>query len=129
MNKYIREQLEKIKAPMSSYDDKSTLIQIEKRKPVSTSNSFTIGTKYRISVEDYILNEPPNFTLSANWNKNIVPTSKYLEGTVINIQGNMIQFNLVGFDISSNTEKDDRYMGLWLPRKSITVLGEYKLLQ
>lgn len=129
MNKYIREELEKIKAPMSSYDDKTTVIQIEKRKSVSTSSSFTIGTKYRISVEDYILNEPPNFTLSANWNRGIVPTSRYFEGTVVNIQGNMIQFNLVGFDIDSNTEKDDKYVGLWLPKKSITVLGEYKLIQ
>lgn len=131
MNKIILRELEKIKANMSSYDDSTTLIHIDKREDNSkTSDSVTlkIGTKYRFMVQDYILKEPQNFSLSSNWNNGVIPVSKYMEGTVTNIQGNMIQFNSVGFDVNTNTEKEDRYLGLWLPRKSITVLGEYRLV-
>ena len=130
MNKFIKKELEKIRAECTSYDDNTTVIHFYKSRtgaPVS-DQEFVVGTKYRISIEDYIIHEPENFTLSTNWNKGVKPVSKILEGTLIRIQGNMLQWNLVGFDDVNQVEKEDRYNELWLPRKSITVLGQYRFV-
>lgn len=127
MNKIIKRELEKIKAPMSEYDDNTLSIHFSKRISEAPFE-FKIGSKYRITVEDYILNEPPNFTLSTNWNKGIVPISKCMDVTVSNICGAMIQFFAQGYDQDKDILKEDVYSDLWLPKKSITVLGEYKLV-
>ena len=129
MNIFIKKELEKIKANMSYYDDSTTHIHIDKRSSNNNQvEDFEVGLKYRIMIEDYILEEPSNFTLSSNWNNGVKPVSKILEGTLKKIQGNMLQWDLVGFDENLQCEKSDKYIDLWLPKKSITVLGIYRLV-
>lgn len=125
MNKIIKSELEKVRVEMTPYDDTTTFIKISKKNS-SQDTPIEIGHVYRIMLEDYIINEPPNFTLSSNWNNGIKPASKYLNIRVVDISGTMIQVNACGFDIILQCEKDDSYIGLWLPRNSVTVLGEYK---
>ena len=130
MNKFIKKELEKIRAEYTPYDDSTTAIHFYKSRtgaPVS-NQEFVVGTKYRIMIENYILHEPQNFTLSSNWNNGIIPKSKILEGKLIDIKGNMLQWDLIGFDDDKQCIKDDIYRGLWLPKESITILGMYILV-
>lgn len=126
MNWIIKEQLEKVRAQMSEYNNDSTLIHIYKSDTDVPANDFIVGKTYRILIADYIINEPENFTLSSNWNKGVIPTSKCLNALVTKIAGNMIQFNCVGFNQDLNQIKEDTYIGLWLPKKAITILGVYQ---
>lgn len=127
MNKYIKRELEKIRAKSTEYDDNTEVIHfyISNTPSPTVDQQFTLGTRYRIQVENYIIKEPKTFTLSSNWNNGVVPTSRVMEGVVTRVQGNMIQWDLQGFDNEAQVLKSDTYRGLWLPRKSITILGTY----
>lgn len=123
MNKIIKNELEKVRATLPSYDDNTTSIFIPKKETISID--IKVNHLYRIMIEDYIINEPSNFTLSSNWNKGIKPTSKYLDVQITQVQGNMIQIDGCGIDMKTGTQQSDSYVGLWLPRKSITVIEEF----
>ena len=110
---------------MSEWDEDTEVIHFYSTTAIPQVD-FQVGKLYRIKLENYILHEPPNFTLSTNWNKGIVPASEILDARVINVQGKMIQVNAVGFDVNTNTQKTDTYSYLWLPKKSVTILGVYK---
>lgn len=125
MNKFIKEQLQKIRVPMSEWNEDTEVIHFYSTTTISQVD-FQVGKLYRIKLENYILHEPPNFTLSTNWNKGVIPTSEILDARVINVQGKMIQVNAVGFNVNTNTQKTDTYSYLWLPKKSVTILGVYK---
>lgn len=125
MNSIIKQELEKIRAPISEYDDNSTSIYIYKTDSDSKT-PFKLGSIYRIELADYLINENSNFTLSANWNRGIVPKNKYMNVLALNIVGTMVQFNCRGFDIINQTETSDVYNNLWLPSSGIKILGEYK---
>lgn len=125
MNRIIKQQLEKVRAQISDYTDDTTIIYISKQFNPEEAE-IVIGKTYQIELADYILNESDNFTLSVNWNKGIIPKDKYLIALVTNIIGNMIQANCVGFNKDLNMVTNNNYVGLWLPKKFITILGEYK---
>ena len=62
MNPVIKRELEKVRAQLPEYDDSTTLIKIS-RDTTSPSPSLKEGGIYLIELADYVLNEPPNFTL------------------------------------------------------------------
>ena len=125
MNPIVKRELEKVRAKLPEYDDSTTLIWIL-RDTTAPSSTLKEGGIYLIEVADYVLNEPPNFTLAANWNKGIVPVSKQLSIQVVKIAGKMVQINGDGFDEQSRTLKPDKYKEFWLPMASIKILDEYK---
>ena len=115
MNKFIKEQLLKVNLPMTSWDDNTKKIIISKQSiKVNQKSDFEVGKTYNIEVENYILNPPPNFTLSSNWNNGIDPPEKEMIAEVLQISGKMLKFNCKG-KITGKT-----WIG-WLPRKSITM--------
>lgn len=123
MNKIVKRELEKIRANIN-YDDNTTEIVIPKNYKSTISVVLQVNHSYNIYVEDYILHEPPNFTLSSNWNGGIVPISKYMNITVTELLGKMIRVDACGFDIVNNITLPDTYLGLWLPQASIHVVKE-----
>lgn len=122
MNKIIKRELEKVRVNIQ-YDDNTTEIVIPKSN-VSVKVDLQVNHNYNIYVEDYILHEPPNFTLSTNWNGGVVPKSKYMNICVTQIMGKMIRIDGCGFDIQNHTTSTDSYIGLWLPRESIHIVKE-----
>ena len=84
------------------------------------------GTYYIIELEDYILHPFDNFTLSSNWNKGVIPVSKYLMVTPIKIVGKMVQMDACGYSLENNATLNDSYSGLWLPRKSFKIIEKCK---
>ncbi len=126
MNPVIKRELEKVRVPLPAYDDTTTLITILRESVNKEVKMFTVVQNhyYLIQLADYILNEPPNFSLSANWNKGIKPVSQFLKVEVNKIMGKMIQVSGYGFDWETQSDKSDNYLGLWLPLASIGVVQE-----
>lgn len=118
MNKIIKKQLEKVRfAGLPPYDDTTTTIIITKRG-MQQEDVVEIGKYFQISIENYIINEPPNFTLSSNWNGGTKPTDVSMNVEITNVLGKMVKVKGVGVNDGKNWEG-------WLPRKSFKVEKEY----
>ena len=116
MNKFIKEQLQKVTIPMSSWDSNTIQVFIPKQSANSNKNTdFELYKSYNIVIEDYIINPPPTFTLASNWNFGTTPPEKELSATVLQIVGKMIKFKCIGK--TTNIEWEG-----WLPKKSIKIL-------
>ena len=126
MNPVVKRELEKVRIPLPEYDDDTTILHIPKQGNSSEAVTHTIEVShcYLIQVADYVLNEPPNFTLSSNWNKGVKPVSKFLKVQIDTIMGKMIQVSGCGYDWQSQADKSDVYSALWLPLASIGVIEE-----
>ena len=123
MNKFIEKELDKCKiANIPEYDKDTTHLIITKKIPISLeSNKY-----YLIELENYIIHPSDNFTLSTNWNKGIIPKSKYIVGTPINKIGKMICFDCCCYDIDNQCFiTEEKYNELWLPEKGFTILKEW----
>lgn len=121
MNDLIKEQLSKCRwATIPEFDDSTTYMVIYKNpKPVQ---EFKINSFYIIEIADYVLKPSSNFTLADNWNKGIIPQSKYIRCQVTQIMGKMIKIGGIGYDINTREDKSDIYPELWLPSSSITII-------
>lgn len=126
MNPVIKRELEKVRIPLPEYNDDTTLIKILQRSAESEVKMYPIvaGKCYLIQIADYVLNEPPHFTLSANWNNGIIPKSRYLKVQITRVMGKMIQVDGSGYDVYNQLDTSDTYIGLWLPLGSIGVVAE-----
>ena len=115
VNKFIKEQLKKVNIAIHPYDwdDSTTTIIIQKQVP-KRQQEFVIGRGYDIYVQDYVINEPPNFTLSVNWNFGTVPPEKNLYAVVLQIMGNMLKFKCKSKTTGIEWEG-------WLPKESINI--------
>lgn len=122
MNRFIKQQLEKIKLPSSNYNENST--QIIFYKQINNKELLKVNGFYRIKVSNFLLKESK---LSSNWNNGVFLKCNVLDICVIKILNNMIQVNAVELDETTNTQTENKYMGFWIPVSEITILGEYKV--
>ena len=114
MNNLIKDQLLKCKvAEIPQFNDSTTVINLCKLNPLKP----VLGGFYSVQIENYIINQPPNFTLSQNWNNGTKPPELFLNVEVKQIMGNMIRVNCVGQETNIPWEG-------WLPIKSIKVLKQ-----
>jgi hypothetical protein len=122
MNRFVKEQLSKVKvADLPPYDDSTKTLLIKKQ-----TDSGTLLKRdgcYIIQVQPYILTSPDGFTLHDNWNRGIPPKHEVMKAEVTQLMGKMVKINSVGYDYENNVDTDDVWEG-WLPIKSIKVLGE-----
>ena len=122
MNKFVKEQLSKVKiADLPPYDDSTVTMLIKKQ---TGSGSMLQRDKcYIIQVEPYVLTLSDGFTLHENWNGGVPPKHEFMKAEVTQIMGKMIKINSVGYDYKNDVDTNDMWEG-WLPMKSIKVLGE-----
>lgn len=121
MNDIIKEQLKKVRwVALPDYDDNTTQMIIKKQgKPTL---EFNVGHFYIFEIADYILTPSDTFTLASNWNKGIIPQSKYIRCQILQIMGKMIRVGAIGYDLSNQTDKSDIYESLWLPKAGIKII-------
>jgi len=121
MNKFIEEELNKCKlVDIKFISDTEILI----KKKESIDKIIQLNNYYLIELENYILHPNINFTLAENWNKGIIPKSKYLKCMIVQIMGKMIKIDGSGYDIENNNDLTDVYLGLWLPIGGIKIIKQ-----
>lgn len=115
MNELIKEQLNNVQiAKLPEFDDDTLKIFIPKYDEAQ-ENDVLLGYCYLIELEDYVIHEPSNFTLSANWNNGSKPTDNKMSVEVKKIMGKMTYVNGVGIN-------DNKVWEGWLPKASIKVI-------
>ena len=82
MNKFVKQQLQKCKIPSLIWSDSTRHIHIPMEKSMTNS-------AIKIQIKNYILNEPPNFTLSHDWNNDTIPPETMMYVTIIETKGRM----------------------------------------
>ena len=112
INKFTLRELEKVRDLLPEELDENTNHFII---PCSNGNVINIGDRLTIKIENYIINEPPNFDLSERWNRGTFPPEEILDVEIYTIKGKMIGVKSVG-------KFTQIYWEGWLPSKGITVL-------
>ena len=121
MNKFIKKELEKCRIKLPEYNDDTTYLFIPRNEDVKNLEELKINHFYLFEVADYIINEPPTFTLSANWNGGTYPPEKRLNCEVLEFVGKMVKV------LSEGETTHIRWEG-FLPRKSIKMVLNNKVL-
>lgn len=121
MNKYIKEELEKVtNINLPPYDDSTTKLLIKRKKNISPIEKHY----YIISLSKTLLNKENDINLVSNWNHGIVPRSIYMKCEVLKLSEKMIKINSSGYDIEKDVDLSDIYYNLWLPLEKIEFLEE-----
>ena len=114
INKFTIYELNKINDLLPE-DWQTSLHFIINPKDTSTNTHLEVGNKFTIQIENYIINQPSNFSLSEKWNNNTVPPEEILDIEIIQIWGNMIKVKSIG--------KCTRIFWVgWLPKKSFKII-------
>lgn len=106
MNIFIKEQLKKCRVDLPPWNNDTTKIII----PLVSNNNLELTTR-QIYIKNYVLNEPPNFTLSHEWNNDTVPPENKMYVKILETRGKMIKVE--GKGVYSNIP----WVG-WLPQAS-----------
>lgn len=114
MNKFVKQQLSKCRIELPPYDDNTTHLNIPYGQH-TPKNTLNVDDVFTISIKDYIINEPSNFTLSANWNMGTKPPEHTMYVRYVETKGKMICVEGVG----ANT---NQYWKGWLPQKGFDVI-------
>lgn len=117
----IQEKLRLCKvADIPYFDDNTTTLIIDKKELINEDN-IAEGDYYLIELEDYLLKPSDNFTFHVNWNRNIIPSDKFMKCEITHIMGKMIKIVGVGYDSKTCTDLLTSWEG-WLPKKSVKFL-------
>lgn len=111
MHKSIKKQLNKCRTILPDWDDSTTEMIISHN---NVSNNPTSGS-LTIKIENYIINEPANFTLSSNWNNGTKPPEQDMIVDIVNQMGKMYKVSGDGIDTQIHWEG-------WLPEKGFKVI-------
>lgn len=123
INPIIKKQFEKcIRCSVPPITDDTTSIFIPKNS-IKEKLGFKKDNCYLIEIEDYVLNPPPGFTLSQNWNSGTNPPGKYMNICCIQLMGKMVKVDGVEFNMEQNTPMDKVWCG-WLPTAAVKILKE-----
>ena len=120
MNKFILEELQKTKVNLPVYNNQTTELFIPKNNGLRSTVDITVGHDYAVYIEDYIINEPSNFTLSTNWNNGTKPPENKAYIRILQIMGKMVKVYCKGATTGIIWEG-------WIPRKGINIIDELKV--
>ena len=115
MNKFTFRELSKVSNLIQEdWDINSTHLIIPNKDGI-VKNTISVGEKFTIKLENYIINQPPNFTLSENWNQGTIPPEQILDVEVMRVMGKMIGVKAVGKNSKEVWEG-------WLPEKGFKII-------
>lgn len=117
INPIIKEQLDSL-----SGVDITQTSEYEYDISPKTKQTVELSGYYIIALKSYITNPPDNFTLSDNWNRGIIPKSKYIKCFVKQILGKMIKIDGNGFDMNNKIDLQDYYSDIWLPQEGFEII-------
>lgn len=115
MNKFVKEQLEKVESVKLNYDDNTTHIVINR----ITTIKLEEDSCYLIELNDSLLT---NTVLQNNWNNGSLPNSKWYMCDITKIMGNMVKINGIAYDNVNKVELTEMWSG-WLLKEQINILS------
>ena len=111
MNKFVERELNRCRVNLPEWNSDTTHLVI----PFGIELPSQDGNKeYVISIKNYILHEPPNFTLSENWNHGTVPPEQFMTVKFVDKRGKLTKVSGVG------NRTGIEWSG-WLPDKGFEV--------
>ena len=113
MNKFIKEQLNKCVIKLPEWNDDTTELIISFKNNTKVVDLY--GNLFNIKIENYIINEPANFTLSSNWNGGTKPPEHEMKITIVEKRGKM--YKVSGEGTTTNIHWEG-----WLPEKGFSVI-------
>lgn len=124
MNKFVKEQLNKCRvANIPQFDDATTNIKIVRNDTtkdiLQLNNYYLIEVLFDIISDDTIRQEifdRSGYTVQSRFMK-CAPT-KFEDGWT--------KFDCSGYEVETQTDLTDVYLGLWLPRNSYRVVSKLK---
>ncbi len=120
MNKFVKEQLSKVKtAEIPPYDDTTVHMIIPRNADVG--NVLKRDKCYLIQIAPYVISPPDGYTLHDNWNNGITPKYEYMKVEVNQLMGRMVRVTAVGVD--NGVDTNEMWNG-WLPVQSIKIIKE-----
>ena len=123
MNSLIKRELLNCRvAEVPEFNDEDTEIIIYKNSTMRASQ-YQVHKCYLVELEDYIINPPPEFTLSSNWNKGTIPPSKFMKVEIAQVMGKMIRITGRGYDIITKSDMNTVWEG-WVPQKSMKLIQQ-----
>lgn len=117
MNKFIKEQLEKIHVPMSDWQEDSETIIFYNDSLIN--NKLEINGIYKIKITDLMIN---NTEFHKQWNPLSFPSSDTFIIKVLKILSNLVEVSAIE---NANTEQEKVYSSIWLMLSEIIILGQY----
>lgn len=123
LKKAITRELEKIRVPYQINEDESVIIFSMQGQGISQDLiELEVGKSYLVCLNDSLIHEKPDSTFSSNWNKGIIPKSKNMKITVLKKENKMLKVDGFGYDCIKCIDKDDVYMGFWLPEDKVIAI-------
>ena len=120
MNKYIKEQLDKVKvADLSNYDESANIYHI----PKFNQFKYEVDKCYLIKLDKTLLEKSNYPILVDNWNHGTCPTCEFMKADVTKVLGKMIQVNGFGYDYEHKQDLNTLWSG-WLPIGQITMIQQ-----
>lgn len=77
-----------------------------------------VGHYYLVQFADYILHESEGMTLSSNWNNGTKPLTTYNKVHVLQLLGEMVKLNCIGYDVITNSDLNNVWCG-WVPVSAV----------
>ena len=114
MNKFIKEQLNKCNIELPSWDESTTQLIIPSYSE-HIDRGYKNNPEYDIYIQNYVIMEPPDFTLSHQWNNDTVPPENKMHVKIVDTRGKMTK--VAGRGITTNIPWEG-----WLPNKSFNVI-------
>lgn len=114
MNKFVKEQLNKCNTILPEWYENTTKLVITGKK---TPSEVECSGNITIHIENYIINEPSNFTLSSNWNGGTTPPENNMNVNIIQQMGKMYKVSGVGISTNKHWEG-------WLPQKGFKIIDD-----
>ena len=120
----INQELDKIRGLIKI--DNLHFMLYKENKFIEHNCKFKENSEYLLELDDVILNPSKIYNLSENYNRGMIPKSKYIHAYLNTIMGKMLKFDACGYNIETNQDKDDRYFDLWLPSNNVKIIKVIK---
>ena len=123
MNPIVKRELLNCRvAEIPEFSEDDSTLYIPKSAGIR-ANIYQIHKCYLVELEDYILNPPPDFTLSSNWNKGSIHPSKYMKVEIAQVMGKMVRIMGCGYNITTKTDMNTMWEG-WVPQKGMKLIQQ-----
>ena len=122
MNKFIKEQLNKCRvAHIPQFDDNTIHLFIQRNNRMN--DTLLLNNYYLIEIIDNVFNDE-EIQEQIKEKSSYILKSKYLKCMPNKFLDGWTRFDASGYDINTEQDLNDVYLGLWLPHNSYKIIDK-----